>query len=719
MAVEIPGYTIIRRLGKGGMATVYLARQDIFEREVALKVMSRALADDESFGQRFFREAKIVSQLVHPHIVTVHDVGVHKGCYYLSMEHIDGGDLKQTRHEFSLQQKIQAVLDIAKALDYAGSKGFVHRDIKPENIMFHKSDGRAVLTDFGIAKAAKMDHSMTQTGIAIGTPHYMSPEQAKGKTVDPRSDLYSLGVVFFLLLTGRVPFDAESAVAIGIKHITEPVPLLPMGMEALQPVIDTLMAKSVTQRYQTAQQFIADMHRIDVALLEQTVAFAQDSRAKADDREMPTEKSGSAGSAGQISLEFDDREELSGERSSILPWLVGLVLAVGLAGWLYYQQRPDIFDPWLERGTHVVTAWLESLEEGGDNRLVESASDTPNVETEPGPVVPTLAAGAIERDRVVPASTPVPQPTALPVAEYQAKIDTLSDLFSKDPTYLGELVTAHFDLLKRFPRHVATERSLDRLLSAEVAKVEDLIADQRYSSASKKLEQLKSVFASRSSPRFAELQQQIARSAELTRLLKEARAFRDAGQLTRPEGSNATARFQQVLAKDPGNTDAKSGLESIAGTLVTEAQDLFDDGNTRSALAKVNKALTVVTQHRAAMSLKQRIEQKIAYEREIEDFFRMAELRASQGEYFLPKSDNANYYFQRILQREPSNSRALAAQEVMVDNFARAIWRQVEEELFSAVRDQLDSASRALPDNARVKSLKLAVDEVLAEKARR
>lgn len=273
MAVEIPGYKVLRTLGKGGMATVYLAEQEIFEREVALKVMSNVLAVDPTFGQRFFREAKIVSQLVHPNIVTVHDVGVHEGAYFLAMEYIDDLDLRYHRKHFSLAEKIIAIRDIAKALSYASAKGIVHRDIKPENIMFHSSDGRAVLTDFGIARTTGVDNGMTQTGMAIGTPHYMSPEQAKGVEVDARSDIYSLGVVFYLLITGNVPYKASSPVAVGIKHIVDPVPQLKHGFEILQPILSRMMAKNLDERYQNAEQLIEDLDTLDLETIEHSISF--------------------------------------------------------------------------------------------------------------------------------------------------------------------------------------------------------------------------------------------------------------------------------------------------------------------------------------------------------------------------------------------------------------------------------------------------------------
>ena len=262
-SIVIPGYKIERTLGQGGMATVYLAIQQSFEREVAVKIMSKELSSDPTFGERFLREAKIVSRLVHPNIVTVYDVGHKNGFHFLSMEYISGVDLKEQLHSISFFHIMKVIKETALALNYAGNKGYVHRDIKPENIMINEHDGRAVLMDFGIAKAFDSVSGMTQTGTAIGTPYYMSPEQAKGKEVDFRSDIYSLGVVFYQTLTGKVPFDGDSAVSIGIKHISDPIPCLPEYLsESFQAIISKLLAKHRKDRYQNGLELIDDINKI-------------------------------------------------------------------------------------------------------------------------------------------------------------------------------------------------------------------------------------------------------------------------------------------------------------------------------------------------------------------------------------------------------------------------------------------------------------------------
>jgi serine/threonine-protein kinase PpkA len=250
--IEIAGYTIERKLGQGGMATVFLAIQQSFEREVALKVMSPLLNSDPSFTTRFIREARIVAHIHHASIVPVYDVGERHPFHYLSMEYLPGGDLKQRilKGKCEPERVVDCCIAICGALDVAHRKGFVHRDIKPENILF-REDGTPVLTDFGIARALDRGASLTVAGMIVGTPSYMSPEQVKGIELDGRSDLYSLGIVCYEMLTGTVPFRADSSMSVAIKHLIDPMPQLPAELRAYQPFIDRLTAKDRAERYAT------------------------------------------------------------------------------------------------------------------------------------------------------------------------------------------------------------------------------------------------------------------------------------------------------------------------------------------------------------------------------------------------------------------------------------------------------------------------------------
>ena len=256
--LQIPGYRILRELGRGGMASVYLAEQESIEREVALKVMLPALAaTDPSFSVRFVREAKIVARLAHPHITAVYDVGVAGPHHYFSMEYVTGGDLKSRIREGMMPKLSFAIArQITSALAFAHAKNYVHRDVKPENILF-RQDGTALLSDFGIAKSNDAASQMTATGAVIGTPHYMSPEQAQGHELDHRSDLYSLGIMLYEMLTGSLPYTGSSALSIGIKHLKEPIPQLTSPAHVYQPLIDKLLAKNPADRFQSGEEVVA------------------------------------------------------------------------------------------------------------------------------------------------------------------------------------------------------------------------------------------------------------------------------------------------------------------------------------------------------------------------------------------------------------------------------------------------------------------------------
>ena len=253
-------YRIVSLLGRGGMAEVYRAEDERLGREVALKVLPPEFAWDPERVERFEREVRAGAKLNHANIVTVYEFGQGSGQHFYTMALMTGGDLK-TRirgnpNGMPVAEARAVAAAVARALDYAHRHGFVHRDVKPENILFDE-DGTPQLTDFGIARAMAAGTRMTATGMSIGSPHYMSPEQARGLEVDGRSDLYSLGVVLYEMLTGRLPFDAGDTLAVAYAHVNDPVPELPRELTPWQPVIERLLAKSPEDRYASAGELAA------------------------------------------------------------------------------------------------------------------------------------------------------------------------------------------------------------------------------------------------------------------------------------------------------------------------------------------------------------------------------------------------------------------------------------------------------------------------------
>ena len=252
-------YRIITLLGRGGMADVYRVEDERLGREVALKAVPPEFARDPERIERFEREVRAAARLSHPNIVTVHEFGQGAGQHFYTMALMPGGDLKtriRAHPEGMPPSEVRAIAAaIARALDYAHQRGYVHRDVKPENILFWE-DGTPQLTDFGIARAMGSETGMTDTGMIIGSPHYMSPEQARGLRVDGRCDLYSLGVVLYEMLTGRLPFDADETLAVALSHVNDPVPELPRELEEWQPVVDRLLAKSPEDRYGSASELV-------------------------------------------------------------------------------------------------------------------------------------------------------------------------------------------------------------------------------------------------------------------------------------------------------------------------------------------------------------------------------------------------------------------------------------------------------------------------------
>ncbi|MBA2764036.1 MAG: serine/threonine protein kinase [Thermoleophilaceae bacterium] len=263
-------YRILNRIGSGGMADVYLAEDGQLGRQVALKMLHRRFAEDQQFVERFKREASSAAALQHPNVVAVFDRGEHEGTYYIAMEHLAGRTLKQVmvdERPLPQERSIDLAIQVLTAAGFAHKRGVVHRDFKPQNVIVDDQD-RAKVTDFGIARAGASE--MTETGSILGTAQYLSPEQAQGHATGASSDLYSIGVMLFEMVTGRLPFEADSAVAIAVQHLSQlpPMPsdLRPDIHPGLEATILRALAKDPTERWQTADDFIAALQSARAAL---------------------------------------------------------------------------------------------------------------------------------------------------------------------------------------------------------------------------------------------------------------------------------------------------------------------------------------------------------------------------------------------------------------------------------------------------------------------
>ena len=275
-SIDISGYKVKKELGAGGMAKVYLAVDTKLDRPVALKVLSPAFAENSRITKRFIKEAKTAAQLQHSNIVSIFDVGKQGAMNYFAMEYLQENLKDRIKQGGALKPReaLSIVKDVAKALSYAHQKGFVHRDIKPDNIMFRK-DGAVVLVDFGIVKAVDETTKLTRTGMSVGTPQYMSPEQIKAKKVDGRSDIYSLGIVLFELLTGKLPYPGEDLVKVALQHTSGSIPKLPDKLKDFQPLIEKMLAKNPHERVRNAEGLIRLIDALDFKFKEKTTKIQQ------------------------------------------------------------------------------------------------------------------------------------------------------------------------------------------------------------------------------------------------------------------------------------------------------------------------------------------------------------------------------------------------------------------------------------------------------------
>ena len=638
--IDIPNYEIGKLAGRGGVAEVYLARHKLLDRTVAIKVISPAHADDLA-DKRFLKEAKVVAGLRHPNIVSIYDVGVYENKYYIIMEYLEGGDLKQNiQRNLSIPQKLKILRQITSALDHAHDNGFVHRDIKSQNIMF-RADGTAVLTDFGIVKDLTADSGYTLDGTSIGTPHYMSPEQAQGTGVDWRTDIYSLGVTFYEMLTGSVPYNADSAIAVALKHIKDPVPRLPEQFASFQPLIDKLMAKKPEDRFQSAHDLLRAIGELD----------------------------GEGVSAETVILRHK-----SARRVNLANILFGVVVGCFIGGIIFLGQ------PYLERfmdQQKISNASPPSAKTQPDKPLVRESkkpfldvikqnwtsaydakqltdlivkkdySETLNYISQIRKEIPKTGNEMMQKANQF-----------LESKQYMNAGDIYNTILSVDPqneaALIGLLYVAvekqqaiatnhHPSIAEYNTLLVLLNKAIDNTDSQYFKHLKIASVESVYESASNQLRQQQFQEAEQWAKTGLKNAPDHLRLKKLGYLIQAQIAFNE-DRLTLPDQDNALAYYQKVLQIDPDDQGARRGIARIIDKY--KAMALAAQGKN-----KYSKAAQLIAKARSIAPNDTDLQ--------ITEWLILGDRYASIGQFNTPKNENARYFYQKVLAQSTQNKPAI------------------------------------------------------------
>jgi hypothetical protein len=732
---DFPGYEVLRELGVGGMSRVFLARQRSLGRLVAIKLM-RATGDErEQVEKRFLLEGRTMARLPHRNIAAIYDIVQRPDATYIAMEFLEGGTLSdRMRGGLSLAEAVAITVQLAQALQFAHDQGVIHRDLKPANVMF-RDPQTPVLTDFGIARQRDPEAlRLTQTGMLIGTPTYMSPEQIQGHEVDGRSDLYSLGVMFYELLTGQPPFRGETPVSVLMAHLTQKPPPLPEQFAAFQPVIDRCLAKDPNDRYSSVREFIRALKSIvlNSQTLMATLASDPDLTASEQLRALGFSISHPAivdvEQAAERAKQAIRGAENAGWRGRLfsrrlLLWTGAGVLAGGLALGLWYALArsgalpPEVLSL-VERSIARVDQWIE------EGRLVEPPDQNALAELATvarlAPAYPALAERRLrlaealaDRIRALAAAGEAERAamllghyrTLLPggprereleaavaaAAEREAaeKAQELAIEAAERALAAGDLdgaLARYAEVGRQLPEDPRFRIGLERVARKVLAPVEQALGEGRMEEALVLLEGLRApVIETNAYREVAERlrlarsqREQERRSLELASRLREQMAAR---RWLDGEGDSAVATLLQVRREglDARPEFARMATE-VATALQREAEAAIRRNDPERALIAIFHAIRLRPGDRTMRALETRIENTLGIGRaralrSLED----ARIAMAEGRLLSPEFESARFYLRSALLAEPGHveaERLLAQLPAIIQNSAEQALRR-------------------------------------------
>ncbi len=766
MVGTIPGFKIIREIGKGGMSTVYLAIQESTDRQVALKVLSPHLMGSPIFSQRLQKVADVVSSLDHPNVVAVYEAGQAMQSQYVAMEYIPLGDLKsKLEYKEPIQSPLRIIQQVAKALAYVHSQNYVHRDIKPENILL-RQDHSVAITGFGIAKSLDTSAENTASpGMIVGTPTYMSPEQAMNREIDERSDIYSLGVVLHEVLTWRPLYTGIGSVAAAVEHISHPIPKLPEPYTQLQPLLEKMVAKDPNERFSNAKAVIDAITPLIKSTPESTPAAEPVANEQFAPIQPPTPKPEPTPAPVQpprqpASEQREPDRMADAQQESPTPPANFISLGEALSNRSKQnqhapsEQRQNEQSLRMERMEKVrqqEQSALESLRASdpdlfhfepptGETEPVDPPQPEPLFDPEDDIDLPEFAAQ--DNDTVVmkikdsPAAEKPQEETAfsfkiedreddhedeldfklrdLDEPEFAPDfVDPLPEIDNVTPTPISD--TPYNGPTKQ-PKYTAPQRPESTIVGvvrqfpaaliiiAVVILVPAFVMMQMQGSDPQTADQSDDKPVAADSEN---LEPEMSKTIES--LLASGLTSEKAGQL-----EQAAQAFQKVLALNPNNEEGRSGLTRVAGTYLEQAYEaVMDFKDLATAEKAMNMAKRLEPNHQYMKQVQSEIEKltaELAHQQEqqkliqpeIDALLALAEKAMEDGRLVDPPGESADDYYSRLLVVDENNPQALEGLQKIADYYSNALDKALQEKSLAYAQSYFDSLRKTAPQHPKL-----------------